>query len=68
MAAPQEYVKEKQVTHTRTEQHHKRTYDPLPNTLQNDRRWRGDGAYHLPRYTCSTRRAEMHEQALVSVR
>jgi len=51
---------EKQVTHTQThnknnttrhttrqEQHHKRLHEePLP-ALNNDRRWRGDGAYHL---------------------
>jgi len=35
---------------TRREQHHKRPYDepPLPH-FNNDRRWHGDGAYHLPR-------------------
>jgi len=47
---------EKQVTHTNTqqeqhttrqEQHHKRPHEePSPPALNNDRRWRGDGAYH----------------------
>ena len=42
--------KEKQVTHTNTrqEQHHKRPHEGPPLSLNNDRRWRDDGAYHLP--------------------
>jgi len=34
---------------TRQEQHHKRPHEEPPTpALNNDRRWRGDGAYHLP--------------------
>jgi len=38
-------------THTRTrqEQHPKPPTEHLPQTLNNARRWRGDGACHLPR-------------------
>jgi len=42
--------KEKQVTHTNTrhEQHHKRPHEEPHPSLNSDRRWRGDGAFHLP--------------------
>jgi len=36
-------------THTRPEQHPKPSNDHLPQTLNNARRWRDDGACHLPR-------------------
>jgi len=41
-------VQEKQVTHTNTrpEQDHKRPHAEPPLSLNNDRRWRGDGAYN----------------------
>ena len=40
-----------QVTHTNTrhEQHHTRPNEEPPPSLNNDRRWRCDGAYHLTR-------------------
>ena len=43
-------VKEEQVTHTNTphEQHYKRPHPGPPPSLNSDRRWRGDSAYHLP--------------------
>ena len=42
------FFNEKRVTNTRPEQHHKRPHEePLPS-LNTDRRWRGDGARHLP--------------------
>jgi len=36
-------------THTRQEQHPKPPNEHLPQTLNNARRWRDDGACHLPR-------------------
>jgi len=35
-------------TETHDTNHHKRPYEEPPRSLNNDRRWRGDGAYHLP--------------------
>jgi len=35
-------------TNTRHEQHHKRPHEEPPPSLNNDRRWRSDGAYTLP--------------------
>ena len=36
-------------THTRQEQHPKPPHEHSPQTLNNARKWRDDGAYHFPR-------------------